>query len=210
MIKRILFDLDNTLFPFLEEYWDSLTDALIEEHLQSDQKIQTQLKENVRQYENEYSMYTKEDMLAILDRNLPFRLPETFVDTWIKHLSRCYPKNTESTKDVLRYLSQKYELVVLTNWFTEQQSARLKGAELDIYFDEIIGTDQVLNKPNKEAFLKGCGKYKPEECIMIGDNLEGDILGALHAGLQGIYLNKTDKKTKYKEIESLEELKEIL
>ena len=45
---------------------------------------------------------------------------------------------------------------------------------------------------------------------MIGDNLEGDILGALHAGLQGIYLNKTDKKTKYKEIESLEELKEIL
>lgn len=209
MIKRVLFDLDNTLFPFLEEYWNSLTYALEERNLQADQKVQIQLKKNVRQYEKEYSMYTKKDMLAILNRDLPFQLPETFVDTWIKYLSLCYPKKVESTKDVLEYLSQKYELVVLTNWFTEQQSARLKGAGLAIYFDEIIGTDQVLNKPNKEAFLKGCGKYKPEECVMIGDNFEVDILGALHAGLQAVYLNKTDIKTEYREIENLEELKEI-
>lgn len=210
MIKRILFDLDNTLFPFLEEYWNAFTYALVEENLQADLKIQTQLKKNVRQYENEYSMYTKEDMLEILNRDLPFKLPKTFVDTWIKHLSRCYPKSVEDIKDVLKYLRQKYELVVLTNWFTQQQSARLRGAKLDIYFDEIIGTDQVLNKPNKEAFLKGCGQHKPEECIMIGDNFEVDILGAFHAGLQVIYLNKTGTKSCYKEIEKLEELKEIL
>ncbi len=210
MVKRILFDLDDTLFPFLEEYWCTLKYTLEEEHVQINQKIIDQLRKNVADYEKEYTMYTKKNMYNILQRGLPFKLPKTFVDTWIKQLSMCYPTDLENIKDVLSYLSQKYELVVLTNWFTEQQRLRLKGAGLDSYFEEIIGTDQVLNKPNKEAFLRGCKKYKPEECVMIGDSLQVDILGALNAGLQAIYLNRTGIKTNYREIKRLEELKEIL
>ena len=56
-------------------------------------------------------------------------------------------------------------------------------------------------------------KAKPEECIMVGDGLEVDVLGAQRAGWDGIYFNpKKNPHTEIitHEIEKLSELKDIL
>lgn len=44
----------------------------------------------------------------------------------------------------------------------------------------------VMGKPGKAFFdqVVASTPYRPEECLMIGDDLEGDVIGAVDAGLQ--------------------------
>lgn len=115
--------------------------------------------------------------------------------------------------DVLDYLSKKYELVILSNYFTNIQKNRLKNAKIDKYFSKVFGGDEIKLKPRPEAFLKAVYPNKKEECLMIGDSLKMDIEGALNVGLKVIavdYFNKLPKSDKYILIDDIKKLKEIL
>jgi FMN phosphatase YigB (HAD superfamily) len=78
-------------------------------------------------------MYNKETMRKHLEKHLHIHLTETFIDTWICNLKKCVPDNIDNkTIEILEYLSKKYELLILTNWFTEQQKERIERAGLGI------------------------------------------------------------------------------
>ena len=104
-----------------------------------------------------------------------------------------------------------YELVVLTNWFKIPQTNRLKTAMIDKYFKELFGGEDYI-KPNKEAFLTAAGNTKLEECIMIGDSYNIDVMGAYNTGIKPIFMNPKHKenKNKFQEIEKISDLKNIL
>ena len=70
----------------------------------------------------------------------------------------------------------------------------------------------VLNKPNKEAYLRAIGDSKLEECIMIGDSITRDIQGAANIGMDTILCDPYDKHKVYtkKRIVKFNELKEML
>ena len=111
----------------------------------------------------------------------------------INRWAKCTPdKLPDSTLKILEYLKNKYELVVLTDWFKEQQIERLKNSKIIEYFQEVYAAEKTKRKPFKEAFIQAIGENKPEECIMIGDDFQRDIEGALKAGLQAIYYNPND------------------
>lgn len=207
MIKRIIFDLDNTLIPWNKDWNLTMRYALEDVGITITDCEYQILLDSIATYEEEYSSYSKETMLKHFSLNLKKDIPSSFLDKWIKRLEECYVKD-EETEETLKYLSEKYELVVLTNWFKDQQTKRLENASLSKYFKEIIGTDQVLNKPNKEAFIKAMGNNKKEECIMIGDNIEVDIKGAINAGIKPILISKEDQD-EYEQIKNLIELKEM-
>ena len=44
-------------------------------------------------------------------------------------------------------------------------------------------------KPNKESYLNACGNYHVNECIMIGDTIEKDVIGPNKFGIDSIYYN---------------------
>jgi putative hydrolase of the HAD superfamily len=95
--------------------------------------------------------------------------------------------------EVLQYLTaKKYELHLITNGFELTQHSKLKYSGLAVYFKEII-TSEVSNslKPQKEIFEYAFQKTsaKPEESIMIGDSIEVDIIGAMNAGIDQVYVN---------------------
>ena len=56
--------------------------------------------------------------------------------------------------DVLDYLSKKYELVILSNYFTNIQKNRLKNAKIDKYFHMCNNPDCVSPVTGKKFFLK--------------------------------------------------------
>ena len=60
--------------------------------------------------------------------------------------------------------------------------------------------------------MQAIGNNKPEECVMIGDNIQRDIKGALNAGLQAIWYNQKQKlgKPNCPIIKKFEELNNIL
>ena len=55
------------------------------------------------------------------------------------------------------------------------------------YFTECYG--EKIIKPKSESYINACGTNKPSECIMIGDNITLDIMGAKQAGLKTIFVN---------------------
>lgn len=70
---------------------------------------------------------------------------------------------------------------------------------MDHYFKKVI-TSELANslKPKKEIFdfaLEQAGA-KMEESIMIGDNLEADIKGAMNAGWDTVFVNHINEDPK--------------
>jgi putative hydrolase of the HAD superfamily len=99
----------------------------------------------------------------------------------------------EHTKEILDYLTAKgYALHLITNGFEKTQWSKLNNSGLGHYFTHVI-TSEASNsiKPQKEIFdfaLSRAGA-RPEESIMIGDNLDADIQGAINAGIDCIFVN---------------------
>jgi putative hydrolase of the HAD superfamily len=113
-------------------------------------------------------------------------------------------------------LHKKYVLHIITNGFHEAQFVKLDGTGIRKFFRNIIISEHVgFKKPDVNIFYHAVdsAKTKAEECIMIGDGLEVDVLGAQNAGWDAIYFNPkriTHSEIITHEIAALAELKVIL
>ena len=208
MIKKIIFDLDNTLIMWKEEYIEALKKTVEKYNKNININYMDDL---INKYETTYDYYDKKIFLDYINEKIEDKIDMNFIDDFLYNLRFCSEPN-EKVNKILEYLGKKYELVVLTNFFQEPQLNRLKNAKMDKYFTKVYGAEK-YRKPFKECFLEACEKEKPEECVMIGDNYNIDIIGAHNAGLNVIYynnLNKQDNKLKLIEINDLEQLKSVL
>ena len=207
MIKRIIFDLDNTLIMWKDEYLSAIKETVELYKIKDDYKYISTL---IDEYDNRYSYYDKDLLVEFINKNINDKIDTNFIDTFLNKIGYCSDIDYDVI-NTLKYLSNKYELVVLTNWFTVPQINRLKHAKIDKYFKYVIGGEEVI-KPNKKAFLKACYPYEADECIMVGDDYIKDIKGAYDSGLNVIYFNykKKENKDNFKEINKFIELERIL
>jgi putative hydrolase of the HAD superfamily len=100
------------------------------------------------------------------------------------------------THETLTYLKSKYVLHIITNGFKDVQAVKMNSSNLHQYFSEII-TSECANctKPDKKIFEHAMARagVKATECLMIGDSLEADILGAKNAGIDQVFFNPEKK-----------------
>lgn len=207
-MKRLIFDLDNTLILWKNEYREAMKNTV--EHFNLDLDYAA-LDDLVEIYENYYDKYTIDNITELFNKQLNLNLTNEFTEYWLKELGNMADDDL-NIKTLLEYLKSKYELVVLTNWLKESQLERLKKLDIDKYFINIYGGEEVI-KPNKEAYLKAIGNRNISDCIMIGDNLKVDIEGAVNIGLKAILVDIKDiypDSDKYTRIKNIHELKEML
>jgi putative hydrolase of the HAD superfamily len=120
------------------------------------------------------------------------------------------------TFEVLDYLRPKYQMHLITNGFKDIQYIKLASSGLTSYFGEVVTSEcSGFLKPDARMFahaLQLTGA-RAETSLMIGDNLECDVLGAYNAGIDQVYFN-VDKRRHFAqttyEINCLSELKDIL
>jgi putative hydrolase of the HAD superfamily len=103
------------------------------------------------------------------------------------------------TFELLDYLAgKKYALHLITNGFEKTQWSKLKHSGLDKYFIHVI-TSEASNslKPKKEIFdfAMNMAGADLNNSIMIGDNLDADIQGAINAGMDNIFVNHIKAST---------------
>jgi len=229
MYRHIIFDLDHTLWDFEKNSSETLFE-LIQEHeltrlynIDPIDFVRIYRKTNKSLW-NLYNKHkiTKEELriqrfdivlehFSVKEKKLARTLDE-------KYISRCPEKGymIEGAKEILEYLSPTYELHILTNGFDATQARKLKGSNIDHYFKQIITSETLgIQKPDSRIFdyLIQAAKAKREECLMIGDNLHTDIIGAQRAKIDHVFFNPLqinhDFKVNY-QIRKLIELKEIL
>ena len=89
-------------------------------------------------------------------------------------------------RELLECLKQHdYRIAIASSTRTESVMEHVEGANLLLYFDEIIGGDMVTrSKPNPDIFLKAAERLNtlPENCCVIEDSYNG-ILAASAAGM---------------------------
>jgi len=108
----------------------------------------------------------------------------------------------EGAEQLLQYLQGKYEYHIITNGFNDSQWAKIEYSNLKHYFNsEQVTTSENAgaHKPSTLIFEHVCKKYavSPAQCVMIGDNLETDILGARRSNIKSIWYSpqETEKNT---------------
>ena len=117
------------------------------------------------------------------------------------------------TIEILEYLKSKdYSMHLITNGFESVQFKKIKNSNLADYFTEVI-TSEASNslKPNKEIFeyaLK-VSNANVETSIMIGDNEDADIQGAINAGMDSIFVNHLQIQPTVPATHTITHLKEL-
>ena len=117
------------------------------------------------------------------------------------------------TTEILQFLTDKnYLLHLITNGFETTQHEKLKNSGIDKFFIEVITSEGSNSlKPHKAIFDYAFKKTRSacHECIMIGDNMEADIQGAINAGIDQVYVNHLNIEPTIKPTYTVNSLKEL-
>lgn len=204
-IKHVFFDLDHTLWDF------DKNSALTFEKIFELHKVNVDVETFLNVYEqinfDYWKLYREEridkeslrygrlkdsfDLIKVsVSDDLIYKLSEDYINylTTFNHLF-------DGTIELLEYLLPNYDLHIITNGFEEAQLKKMNTSQITTYFKTITNSEMAgVKKPNPIIFNHALevAKAKPQESIMIGDNYEADILGAMDVGFDAIFFNYHD------------------
>lgn len=224
--RHLFFDLDHTLWDFEENARITLLELY--HQLQLEQKgvddfglfHKNYLAHNERLWERYRNGFIRQEELRVKRMWLSLLDFKIADDLLARNMSMRFldllPTRTilfPYAIEILQYLANKnYELHLITNGFEKTQHSKLKYSGLDKYFKEVITSEaSSALKPNKEIFDYAFGKTgaKPWESIMLGDSLEVDIIGAMKAGIDQVFINHQNITTDIKPTYTVRSLKEL-
>lgn len=224
-ITDIFFDLDHTLWDF------DKNSALTFEKIFKTHQIQVDITDFLTVYEpinlNFWKLYRKDQ---IDKESLRYRrLKESFDaihmgvhDDVINQLSEDYIVSLptfnhlfDGTLDLLEYLKPHYQLHIITNGFQVAQDQKMEQSKISNYFKTVTNSEMAgVKKPNPIIFNYAINSAAADKTksLMIGDNMEADILGALDFGMDAICFNYHGAKIddSIKQVTNLKDLKAYL
>jgi putative hydrolase of the HAD superfamily len=202
--KHIYIDLDRTLWDFNVNSAEALRDLFLNYSLDglfpAFEIFHGCFEKHNRMLWDRYSKGDmKKDILRTLRFQLTLRefginqpgLAEKLGEDYI----RICPTKTgllPHTIQALDYLQSGYNLYIITNGFYRVQSAKLTNSGLGKYFKKVITSESTgYMKPRAEIFDYAVTSVnaRKDECVMVGDDLEIDIIGAKNAGIDQVYFN---------------------
>ena len=202
VVTDVFFDLDHTLWDF--ERNSALTFEKIFEKNAIDVDLDDFLKVYIPQNLAFWKLYREEKIskidlryqrlkkvFAILGKDVSDLTINLLSEEYIAYLSsfdHLFPGTTE----ILEYLQPNYRLHIITNGFQEIQEKKMHSSRIHCFFNEIIDSETAgVKKPNPIIFelaLKRAN-VSSQKSLMIGDNLEADIIGAQAVGFHALHFN---------------------
>ena len=203
--EHLFFDLDRTLWDFEKNSHEELMSiylsndlhqrgiSLKEEFIKVYKKINEECWELYRNNKMSKETLRSERFnktlfyFGIKDQELSEKIGNQYIEN--------SPKRTvliDGTLELLDYLNEKYQMHIITNGFEEVQFDKLKNSGLINYFDQVVTSEAAgFKKPNPIIFEYALKKANAQvsKSVMIGDDLNTDIIGGINAGIECIYYN---------------------
>jgi putative hydrolase of the HAD superfamily len=210
--RHIFFDLDHTLWDFDSNAKSALNDLFLSFNLR--ERVTSDFEDFYNYYLHhnkilwnrfQKGFITAEELkwkrmwrtlleYKIGDEKLARSLSASFMEV-LPTKTAVFPH----TMEILTYLQVKsYVLHLITNGFEQTQWKKIRNSGIDKYFTEVItseASNSMKPEPQIFAFALQRSGAKLDESIMIGDNLEADIQGAMNAGMDNIFVNHTQAIT---------------
>lgn len=224
--KHLFFDLDHTLWDFDTNARESMIDVYSEFELHKNttedfnQFYEIYAHHNKQLWERYQKGFISAEELKwkrmwrtlldfkIADENLSKNMGKRFLEI-LPTKQSVFPYTVE----ILNYLFQKeYQIHIITNGFEKTQWSKIKNSKIDHFFTHIITSESSNSmKPEKEIFEYALQKANTisSESIMIGDNLEADIKGAIDFGMDCVFVNHINASTEIKPTYTITHLKEL-
>lgn len=220
--QHIFFDLDNTLWDFNANSRETLYELYEQFELSRITAVESGHFVDRYLYHNErfWDLYRQNritkarlrkvrfevtlDEIGITDKELVIQIREAY-------MSRCPLKTKliEGTIEVLDTLRDHYKLHILSNGFQDAQITKLTQSGILSYFSEIVTSERAsAKKPHKGIFefaLRAVGA-QASQCLMIGDSLEIDVVGAVDNGWGAIHYNPSRMEHTHHSVVELKEL----
>ena len=92
----------------------------------------------------------------------------------------------EDVEKVLRILSKKYKLILITKGDLLDQERKIKKSKLEKYFKH----KKIVSEKNKQTYLNILDdlKIEPRKFLMVGNSFKSDVLPVLEIGGNGIHI----------------------
>jgi len=232
----LLFDLDDTLVDDTEnrkyaikqillDKNEIITEEKLDRFIQIDNKywqdrVSGKIKDPFKFKDNESkSEWLRAQRFILYFNDIPYEEAVNINNRYIDCLNEHVVAINHST-EVLDYLYNKnYNIYIVTNSPKRVVDNKLRGINSLQYITDTLSSDEIgAMKPKKEffdEFFRRTGIQNKDELIIIGDELEKDVLGGIQTGFDSCWVNlknqvnNTDLKPTY-EINDLLELKDIL
>lgn len=233
---KLLFDLDNTLVDdyenrryaikqILKERNGKANDDEIDRFIKLDDKYWSDRSKGLAKdpYEfktlEEKTKWVRAQRFILYFKNISFEDAVKINEMYINYLTE-HIVPIKNAKETLKYLYDKrYEIYIVTNgpsMAVNNKLFKIGGLE---YIKGIFTAEEAgYMKPHEEfyrKFFEKLGEYDKDTMLMIGDEIEKDIKGAINNGIDSCWfnINNANNEEDYKptyEIKDLIELKNIL
>lgn len=204
MIKAVIFDIDNTLYDYdavhevgMEALWTYCRDTFAIEKPAF-----------MEVYRKAWSLSESRigtDTAAIHSRMLRLQcMAELLGQPLFPHVSNMYHAywdtliaHMQPAPGILELLAelkkQGIKIGICTDMTAYIQYRKLEQLRMGSFIDMIVTSEEAgAEKPHPRIFELCVDKVgcRPEECVLIGDNVKKDVLGAVNYGLCGIWYSQ--------------------
>jgi 2-haloacid dehalogenase len=197
------FDADGTLFDYnraeaaaLKNTFRSLTLPFEDSYLEVYRKINHRLWQALERQEITQAVLRFRRFELLMEAIQVTGSPEQMSSAYVEQLSIC-SELMDGAYEVLRTLSEKSQIAIVTNGLQTVQRGRLENSTIKGFIRELIISEEIgAAKPNAdffEAAFERCGHPRRSEVLIIGDSLSSDIRGGVDYGIDTCWFNPTDE-----------------
>lgn len=208
IVKAVLFDIDNTLYDYdsadaqakeaVYAYCWQKFGWKAEETKRYQEEARIQIQQHIKNISGQDTAVVHNRLIRfqkmLENQHLPLMphaisLYNIYWDTLISSM-----EVSGEMIDYIKHLKEKgIKIGIATDMTAHIQFRKLEKLSLLSFVDFVVTSEEAGCEKPKKAFYELCIKKAgclPEECLMIGDNLEKDVSGARAAGMQALQYQK--------------------
>lgn len=203
---HIFFDFDNTLWDFETNSRNTMQIIFQKLNLCQTHDFNLFFETYTKHNDSLWHSYRKNE---VIKKDLTrLRFQNTFDDLEIKgidagEMNELYLNEMPNQKiliegvtQILQYLKKKrYHLNIITNGFSEVQRKKIETSGLKPFFDKIFISEEIKSPKPERAIFEHAVKStnaKKNRTIMIGDDWNIDVLGAVNYGIDAVHYQKSN------------------